>query len=249
MSKGETPQPQALSDERMRRLEAMLSNLAPVRVQRLRLDGKTYWVKRPEHLSSLRWRLQKGDPRRAFAADLDGLRHLTEQDVPAPAVLHVARNWFVTEDAGQPLDDLLRQMSDAEGARLAAAAATTLARLHQTGARHGRPKLRDICWDGRTARLIDLERFRSDAGVRAMGLDWAILLHSLLETTPSGGRSFASAVRAYRGSAPAAAVAAGTRLIRHLGRTRPLLDLALWARPGHVELAAARRLPDAFAAI
>jgi tRNA A-37 threonylcarbamoyl transferase component Bud32 len=231
------------------RLEATLArkSAAPERVQRLDLDGTTLWLKRPERLHSLRWRVQKGDPRRAFLADLAGLRFLAEHGVPAPAVVYSGPDCFVTEDAGVPLDALLHKATGTEGARMTAAAASSLAKLHHTGARHGRPKLRDICWDGRTARLIDLERFRSRASAQAMGLDWAILLHSLLETSPGAGSAFTTAVRTYRAAAPAAAVAAGAGLIRRLGWTEPLLRLALRLWPDHREFAAAAQLPRAFA--
>ncbi len=233
------------------RLGALLARAddARIRVQRIEVDGRVLWLKRPERRKSLRWRLQKGDPRRAFAADLAGLRFLAEQAVPAPALVHIDANGFVTADAGRPLDELLRETSDAEGAILAEAAARTLAKLHHAGARHGRPKLRDICWDGETARLIDLERFRPNASAPAMGLDWAILLHSLLETAPEAGPVFASAVRTMRGEAPAPAVAAASTLIRRLGQATPLLRWPTRIWPENREISAAARLPQAFAAV
>jgi tRNA A-37 threonylcarbamoyl transferase component Bud32 len=218
------------------------------RVRRLKIEGRTYWLKRPEQPKSLRWRLQKGNPRRAFDSDLAGLRFLAERRVPAPALVHVDADWFVTGDAGRPLDELLRTSTDSEGAALAAAAARTLAKLHHAGARHGRPKLRDICWDGRTARLIDLERFRENASARAMGLDWVILLHSLLETMPAGGTAFASAVKTMRAEAPPPVTTAATLLVRRLSRVAPLLRGAERIWPKNREIAAASRLPHAFAA-
>ncbi len=216
------------------------------RIERLELYGTTLWLKRPERRKSLRWRLQKGDPRRALANDIAGLHFLAEHDVPAPKILASGADFLVTEDAGQPLDRILAEGERSDSAELTAAAARTLAALHRAGARHGRPKLRDICWDGNKARLIDLERFAAPVTARAMGLDWAILLHSILEIRPDDGAAVTSAVETYRNEAPQAAVDAGTRLVRRLGWIAPLVRLALRIWPDQRELTAVARLPAAF---
>ena len=241
------PAPDDLA-RRLRKL-ATQDDATPGRVQRLELDGSVYWLKRPEHLTSLRWRIQKGDPRRAFDADLRGLRHLSERGVPVPELVDTGPDHFITKDAGPPLHLYLADATPEERTRAVAAAAETLAKLHHTGARHGRPKLRDICWDGETARLIDMERFRARSGAWSMGLDWVILLHSLLETRPNDIAAFGAAVRSYRATGPASAIAAGTRLMRTLGRASPFLGLMLRARPRNRELAAAKDLPHAFARV
>lgn len=223
-----------------------LQDCAAARVRRVELDGETFWLKRPERRASLRWRLQKGDPRRAFEADLAGLRFMGAKGLPAPAVLLVGPDHFVTEDAGRPIDEVLRDDPEAEGVRAVVAATETLAALHRAGARHGRPKLRDICWDGQNARLIDFERFRTAAGARAMGLDWVIMLHSLLETRVGPRAAFDAAVQTYREKGPTAAVMAGAGLVRAVGWVTPGLRLALRLRPKNREIVGATRLAQAF---
>ena len=57
------------------------------RVQRFETDGQIYWIKRPEVLS-WRMRLQKGDPARAFAAEIATHRDYAARGLP------VARWWM-----------------------------------------------------------------------------------------------------------------------------------------------------------
>jgi len=219
------------------------------RIERLRLSGRTLWLKRPERPRSLRWRIQKGDPRGAYAADLRGLRFMAAHGVPAPTVVMAGAEFFVTEDAGRSLDQVMKEAPELVQAQVASAAARSLAALHRAGARHGRPKLRDICWDGHAARLIDFERFQPRATWRAMGADWVILLHSLLETHPHAHAAFAAVVRTYRDTAPPRAVAAGETLIRKLGYARPALKLAQRLWPHNREIAGAAYLYARFSSI
>ncbi|WP_209424355.1 lipopolysaccharide kinase InaA family protein [Pararhodobacter sp. SW119] len=215
------------------------------RVQPLEIGSQRFWLKRPERPRSLRWRLQKGDPRKAFARDLAGLRFMFDRGLAAPPIVLSGADYFVIEDAGQPLDRLLTgDIPAAEKARAVVAAGRALGALHRAGARHGRPKIRDICWDGDKARLIDMERFSPRASKRAMGLDLAILLHSMLEVGIDDPALLNLALRGYADSAPPAAVTDGKRWIRRIGLSAPLLRAALRFRPDNRELKASARLAE-----
>lgn len=165
---------------------ALMPILAPVlaqpgwRVKRLEGPWGTAWLKRIERLS-LRLRLQKGDPRRAVEAECAGLRILAEAGVPVPEVLAAGRDWFAVADAGPTLSSLLSGPETAARARAEAlpAVGRAFARLHGAGYAHGRPVLRDLCWDGRTLRFIDLERFRpGQSGDRTKAIDFLCLAQS-----------------------------------------------------------------------
>ena len=145
------------------------------RVQRIVLGGQTYWIKRPEVLS-LRMRLQKGDPARAFAAEVAAHQEYEARGLPVAPVVLTSERYLVTRDCGAHLKALARAGSP-DFPEALAAGARALARVHNEGLSHGRPSLKDICWqDGRIA-FLDLERAgREGAGGRSM--DVLILIFS-----------------------------------------------------------------------
>jgi tRNA A-37 threonylcarbamoyl transferase component Bud32 len=89
-----------------------------------------------------------------------------------------------------------------------AAAGAALARLHLASYRHGRPAIRDFCWDGKAVHFIDLERFsdiKSDP--RGLALDLMIFAHSLISDGLNAPAGTAEPLRkaafaAYRTLAP-----------------------------------------------
>ncbi|QCO57520.1 hypothetical protein EOK75_17575 (plasmid) [Pseudorhodobacter turbinis] len=142
-------------------------------------DGRKVWLKRAEHLTG-RMRLQKGDGAKGFARERDGLHLLAQVGLPAAPILAEGPDWFVTPDLGSTLRQL---MWDPEGDKtpVFAAAGAALARLHLQSYRHGRPAIRDFCWNGTDIHFIDLERFspvKSDP--RGLALDLLIFAHSLV---------------------------------------------------------------------
>ncbi|KAF0676128.1 hypothetical protein [Profundibacterium mesophilum] len=132
----------------------------PARVQRLEHEGRVIWIKRPERLAGLR-RLQKGDPARAFAAEMAGLRALAAAGCPVPDILDAGPAHLAVEDAGLSLAAILREGEGSAARRITvlAEAGHALARLHLSGHSHGRPAPRDLCWDGRRIVFIDPERY------------------------------------------------------------------------------------------
>jgi tRNA A-37 threonylcarbamoyl transferase component Bud32 len=152
---------------------------SPQRVQPLDLpDGRRFWLKQLER-PSLRMRLQKGDPKKSFLRELNGLLLLGSKGLAVPAVVAHGPGHFVIKDAGTTLRDLLvgRAAMRLEAFR---AAGTALAKLHVAGYCHGRPAIRDICWDNATTRFIDLERFSpQNRSMQARAVDLLVMIHSL----------------------------------------------------------------------
>lgn len=169
-------------------------------------DGRKVWLKRVERLTG-RMRLQKGDPQRAFRAEREALHHLAALNLPVVPVVAEGEGWFATADCGQTLNRaLLAEVSAPARSAMMAAAGQALAALHGCGLAHGRPVLRDICWDGQTARFLDLERFNPATGRQgAMALDAAILVQSWFTdfaADPAGVAPLEAAFAAWKAAAP-----------------------------------------------
>lgn len=136
-------------------LRAALSE-NPARVQRVAYLDQFIWVKRRETLSPLR-RLQKGNAAAAFESERRALHEWHRLQAPAPVILAEADDFIALADSGTPLSSL---MSVADGNVMAfEAAGRALAALHGQHLSHGRPSLKDICWDGTRITFRDLERY------------------------------------------------------------------------------------------
>lgn len=213
----------------------------PQRVRRVELaDGQRFWLKRVERLSG-RLRLQKGDPGRAFAAEREGLHALAAAGLPVAGIAAEGVDWVLMADAGPILPEVVADPTwgEAEKLRAFAEAGRALGRLHWAGMAHGRPAVRDVCWDGRAARFIDLERFRraKRAGFW-QAADVVMFAQTAFTLWPDEPRWLEAALGAYAVSAPEGAMASVRRLA---GWLRPLGWLAAGLsllRPGSRELQA-----------
>ncbi len=204
----------------------------PVRIRALRLtDGQRVWLKRAERLTG-RMRFQKGDGKTGFTREREGLRLLGGLGLPVAPVIAEGPDWFVTPDLGETLRSLLWQETDQ---RLPAfqAGGRALGRLHRAGHAHGRPAIRDICWNGTEARFIDLERFSERRrSLRARALDLLIFLHSLhadtlhLQPGVDGPALREAAIAAYRAEAPEV-WARAAQMARRLVWLKPLIGAVL----------------------
>jgi hypothetical protein len=200
---------------------------APVRVRMLETPAGRLWLKRVENLS-LRWRLQKGGGRRSFEKDREGLHVLGDAGLPVAPILAEGPDYFVTPDLGVTLRTL---MSDAGAPddRSAAfrAAGQALATLHAQGFSHGRPAVRDLCWDGAAVRFIDMERFSArHHSPRHFAADMLVFVHSVF-AAGGGEADLENALTAYRSAGgPWQASIALARRLRWIGPlTRGLLRL------------------------
>ncbi|WP_323005744.1 hypothetical protein [Pseudorhodobacter sp.] len=193
-------------------------------------DGRRVWLKRAERLTG-RMRLQKGSGAKAFAREYAGLHLLGSLGLPAAPILAAGPDWFVTPDLGPTLRSLMWQ-AQGDLPPVFAAAGTALARLHLASFRHGRPAIRDFCWNGQAVHFIDLERFspiKSDP--RGLAIDLLIFVHSLVvdgdkAATGSAAALQAAAIAAYRADAPgiwaqAQTTAAWLRWLPAIARLNP----------------------------
>ncbi|MDR7123371.1 phosphotransferase [Pseudotabrizicola sp. 4114] len=186
-------------------------------------DGGRVWLKRVEQATG-RMRLQKGNGLSAFVAEREALRLLHAKGVPVPEVIAEGPDYLLLPDLGPTLSALIRDHTHPMPDRIAAfaAAGAALAGLHRAGYAHGRPALRDFCWQSGQLRMIDLERFRSykrSPVVRAM--DVVIFTHSWFANDRGilPGPELYAAIDTYRAAAPAGVwrwVARLTRLLAPL---------------------------------
>lgn len=205
------------------RIEARAIEPGP-RVERIEDNGRVFWIKRPEVLS-LRMRLQKGDPVRAFAEEVAAHVAFAEQGLPVAPVVLATEAVLVTEDCGPQLKHLARAGAAGFPDGLAAAA-KALAEMHLAGHAHGRPSLKDICWrDGRIA-FLDLERAgRTKNLARAQSFDVLVLIFSTAVETGGNLSAMTLARDAYRDAGGA------ETLERAQTRARRFAPLAWLLRP------------------
>jgi tRNA A-37 threonylcarbamoyl transferase component Bud32 len=213
----------------------------PRRVRALVLpDGRRFWLKRVERLSG-RLRLQKGDPAKAFAAEREGLRVLAASGLPVAGVAAEGPDWMLMPDAGPVLPEVVADAGRTEEEKLAAfaEAGRALGRLHWAGMAHGRPAVRDVCWDGREARFIDLERFRRArrAGVW-QAADVVMFAQTAFTQWPTDARWLDAALASYAVNAPEGAMERVRRLAVWLAPLGWLAAAMALVKPNSRELRA-----------
>ena len=181
-------------------------------------DGRRFWLKRVERLSGrLRW--QKGDPARAFAAERAGLHAMAEAGVPVAGIVAEGPDWLLLPDAGPILTEVVADPGRSEAEKLAAfaEAGRALGQVHWAGMAHGRPAVRDICWDGTAARFIDLERFRlARRGGLAQAADVVMLAQTAFTRWPDDARWLDAALAGYAAHSPPGSMDRVARLARWL---------------------------------
>jgi tRNA A-37 threonylcarbamoyl transferase component Bud32 len=195
--------------------------------------GERLWLKRIEALPA-RWRLQKSDRRRAFDNEVQGLHILGNAGLSVPAILAEGPDHIVISDVGPTLQYLLRASAVLQTRRAAAfrAAGTALGRLHKAGFAHGRPAIRDICWDGGDAYFIDLERFSPQkASARKQAIDVVFFLQTYFCEVGKIGPEIDAAMMAYRAAAPKGAWGHVRSLGAWLSPLLPLVAPVRWVMP------------------
>jgi hypothetical protein len=191
---------------------------APVRVRMLETPAGRLWLKRVETLT-LRWRLLKGGGQRSFEKDRDGLHFLGEAGMPVAPILAEGPDYFVTPDLGVTLRALMSDTGASDDRRAAFhAAGRALAALHAQGFSHGRPAVRDLCWDGSEVRFIDMERFSPrHQSPRHFAADIFVFVHSVF-AAGGGEAELENALTAYRNAGgPLQASIALARRLRWIG--------------------------------
>lgn len=206
----------------------------PRRVRALVMaDGRRFWLKRVERLTGV-MRLQKGDPAKAFAAEREGLHALADAGLPVAAIAREGADWVLMPDAGPVLPEVIRNpaVTDAERLAACARAGRALGLLHWAGLVHGRPAVRDICWDGQEARFIDLERFRRGRrGGLWQAADVVMFTQTAFTQWPDDSRWLEASLEGYVVNAPPDAMARVRRLVGWLAPVGWVARLVLRLRP------------------
>lgn len=149
------------------------------RIGSFSLDDRRYWVKFEEEIASLRLRLFKGNAGRSLSRERRLLTEFAARGAAVPPIAAQEPGFLVLPDCGPNLPSLLKPGKDFRPAFRATGKA--LAEMHALGLAHGRPCIRDVCWDGETVTFLDLEAgARLDARPRDMARDLLVLLHSAL---------------------------------------------------------------------
>ncbi len=222
--------PQTATPDLATRLAAALAEVDPEgtrRVLPLTLDGTRYWVKQPERLR-LRMRLQKGDAASAFERERTALRALAGRGLPVARLVAETPRLLAVEDCGTPLRTVLTDATRPPDERLAAASAggAALAALHRAGVAHGRPDLRDMCWQAGQITLIDFERC-PPIPARLANLREDLVLFTFAAVVALGAEApeLPALLAGYRRDAPPEPWRAAARYARRLRPLVPLLRL------------------------
>ncbi|MGB1235352.1 MAG: hypothetical protein ACPG5U_06450 [Planktomarina sp.] len=171
------------------------------RITQAYVADQTVWIKRPEVLP-LRMRLQKGDPVRAFAAEQSAHKRFADQNLPVPPLLLTASTYTVTANIGGNLAEVMRTHPQKQSADLITMAALALAQFHNAGTYHGRPNLKDICWDGTDIRFIDFERAGKHSPEKGMAEDVIMFVFNIFAEAQGDYAPLPDVMYAYRQDAP-----------------------------------------------
>ncbi|WP_165929238.1 hypothetical protein [Shimia isoporae] len=203
------------------------------RVERVKTEYGVFWIKRPEKLN-LRFRLIKGDPRKAFERERLGLHDVNAAGGPAPQLAAEGPDFFVLPDCGPDLRHRLRQVHDAEVRRsLLMDCARSLGELHAMGLSHGRPSPKDMCRVNGKELLLDFERYdRANNNVRGHAEDLVIWAFNVSAHSPEVRDNLPEALEVYSDIAPAGVRAVAEEKCRKLVWAN-WLTKPLQMRPGN----------------
>lgn len=197
------------------------------RLVRLMFEDRVYFVKMAEQHASLRWRLQKGDPKAAFERERTLLSGFRARGGAVPEIAAEDDQRIILADHGRTLDRIIAEGGEREAVLKAAGKA--LADLHAKGLAHGRPSLRDLCWDGHSITFLDLEagaRLRSQPHHQAR--DLFLLVHSAITSAADAHQAGTAILTAYRLHGDPAVWRATCTLARRLGWLEAIASPVIW---------------------
>ncbi len=196
-------------------LLAAAQTLPKQRLSQMTHGDRVYFVKMAEEHRGMRWRLQKGDPQAAFRREKALLRAFAARGASVPTILAEDDQRIVLGDHGRPMHQIIAESMNCSDVLRTAGAALT--ELHVLGLAHGRPSLRDLCWDGATITFLDLEAGATlDARPRHKARDLFLLLHSTMTWCPHSSEPAAEIARAYHAQGDIAVRQYLSRLARWL---------------------------------
>ncbi|SFL06794.1 hypothetical protein [Shimia haliotis] len=208
--------PFTVEDELRMLVETRAREAAP-RVERVETQHGVFWIKRPERLS-LRYRLQKGDPRKAFERERLGFHDLNAANGPAPHLALEGQDFIVLPDCGPNLRHRLAIEEDADTRRgLLMDAARSLGDMHALGFAHGRPSPKDMCRLNGQEVLLDFERYdRRNNSLKGQARDLVIWAFNVAAHSPQMLSDLPEALEVHGNVAPAGLRTAAEELCHKL---------------------------------
>ncbi|CUH51587.1 BUD32 family EKC/KEOPS complex subunit [Shimia marina] len=194
--------PLSVDDELKMLVETRAREAGP-RVEKMQAEGKTFWIKRPEILG-LRYRLQKGDPQKAFARERLAYQEMNAAGAPVPQVVADGDDFLVLPDCGPDLRAQLNQDRAAGELRdLLMNASGALGAFHRLGFAHGRPSPKDMCLVEGHVLLLDFERYMPRNNTpNGQARDLVVFAFNVAAHSPKVRDSLNEAMRVYRDGAP-----------------------------------------------
>ncbi|ATX65935.1 lipopolysaccharide kinase InaA family protein [Roseinatronobacter bogoriensis] len=171
------------------------------RLVRFEFEGRLYFAKKTEQHKTLWLKFFKGNPEQALRREAQLLKEFRARGASVPEILAQDDTCFVMADHGMLVMKAIKK--GASPVQMMQRIGQELAELHRLGLAHGRPVMRDICWDGQNLTFLDLE---AGAKLQATQYDKArdvlLLLHSISvwkKRHPNAGDMF---LNAYFADAP-----------------------------------------------
>ncbi len=204
------------------------------RVSRIEHQGQSIWIKTPEKPGLRMW-LQKGNADRAFAAERAALRTLQAAKAPVPEILCNSPDCIATRDSGLSLQYLIQSQHPPESDRIAAfaSAGRELAKLHGRGFSHGRPAIKDMCWQNQRITFLDFERYHDKRNTpKGHMQDLIIMVFSAYAIAGKNCPEIEAMIAAYRQHDSAGIWQKAARWCGKMGWVDLLTKPVQWRKPG-----------------
>lgn len=196
------------------------------RVIEMILDGQKVWVKRKQPLEN--WRdYYKVLVTPGLKREIKALQLLNLQQLPVPKLVVTGDDFFASEDSGHALPRYLDEnnLDLAQRKLIFYKAGYALAQMHQQGFAHGRPALRDICWDEHKITFIDFEMHSGKpSSTWDQNKDLLIFLHGLYYTLADGAPEADAAIQGYIDNQGYTRFTKLQSKVAHFAWVLPLLD-------------------------
>ncbi|MBO9399298.1 hypothetical protein J7412_00625 [Shimia sp. R9_3] len=220
-------------DEELKMLVESRAREAGPRVERVEQGGQVFWIKRPEKLD-LRFRLQKGNPERAFMRERQAYHEMNAVQAPVPQVVADGPDFLVLPDCGK---DLRHRMAWEEGdghrRDLLLNASQSLGAFHTLGFAHGRPSPKDMCLVEDKVLLLDFERYQIKNNTpKGQARDLVIFAFNVAANSAQMRPALGEAMAAYRNAAPSGIWCMSQELCRRL-KWVDWLTKPIQMRPGN----------------
>ncbi len=222
-------------EERIRKAaEAAMAEKPSSRVISFSLEGETFWIKRKMgngRRAAVKYSVEKG-----FYYEVARMTIAARNapDLVAPMEV-LTPTYMVTLDGGPTLKNWLdSEKSEEEKEVLLTQAGAALASLHAAGIVHGRPALRDICWQKGRFTFLDWEnRLYSKELAEQKAIDFLLLLQGIGRENYKEERSCMEAMdRGYRENG---GEATRGEAIRFLDKHKILCSLTEKLAPFHMK--------------